>query len=201
MTQAGDRIAGLLGASLSLWWCIYQVNIEPSRWNLQAVLFYLFQIQVALLFIFRLKPVFARADMTVWLICGASLVGVYLIDFSVKYTGNFSIVGECLTYAGCIFSILAISALGKGFGVLPAFRRLASKGPYRIIRHPIYFGYALMDFGILLSYPKIENFVVIICNAGILIARIDMEESVCASTAQYREYMAEVRYRLLPGIY
>ena len=201
MTQAGDRIAGLLGAFISLWWCVYQLNIEPSQWNLQIVLFYIFQIQVALLFICRLNPVVKRADMTVWLICGASLIGVYLIDFSVKDIGIRAIFGERLTYAGCMFSILAIAMLGKGFGVLPAFRCLASKGPYRIIRHPVYLGYAIMDFGILLSYPKIENFVVITCNAGIVIARIEMEERICASTEQYREYMAQVKYRLLPGIY
>ena len=201
MAQGSDRIAGLLGASASLWWCFYQGDTALNNWNLQAAFFYIIHAQVALLFVSRLKSIVKGSQESAWLICGASLVGVYLIDFSVQPSGILSTLGESLTLAGCMFSILAIASLGKGFGVLPAFRRLAFRGPYRIIRHPVYAGYLLMDFGILLSYPRIENLIIIACNAGMLIARIQMEERICASVKEYMSYMTQVRFRLIPGVY
>lgn len=201
MAQVSDRIAGLLGASASLCWCVYQVDTALNNWNLQAVLFYVLHIQVAIFFICRHRPIAKCDDIATCLICGASLVGVYLVDFSAQSSGILAVFGEGVTFVGCMLSILAIAALGKGFGVLPAFRRLASAGPYRIIRHPVYAGYALMDFGILLSYPRVDNMIVILCNTAILIARIQMEERLCASTTQYIVYLTQVRYRLIPGIY
>jgi protein-S-isoprenylcysteine O-methyltransferase Ste14 len=40
--------------------------------------------------------------------------------------------------------------LGRSFGLLPAQRGLVVVGPYRFVRHPIYFGYLIGHIGFLL---------------------------------------------------
>lgn len=201
MTRRGDRMAGLFGATVSLGWCGYHLDAISADWSAQAVLFYALHILVALLFLGRRHPVAACAKTDTWLVCGASLLGVSLFDFSARSPGAVAELADGLTLLGGALSILGLAALGKGFGVLPAFRQLASGGPYAIVRHPVYAGYLLMDCAILLSYPRLLNMAVAACNTGMLIARIRKEEQVCAALAPYRGYMARVRFRLIPGVY
>ena len=201
MTRHGDRIAGWLGASASLAWCAYHIDTLRGPWSFQALVFYALQIQVAVLFVRRRDPLAACTRPGMWLICGASLIGVGLFDFSARSAGAPGAVADGLTLAGGALAILGFAALGQGFGVLPAFRQLASSGPYSVVRHPVYAGYLLMDGGILLAYPRAVNLAVVACNAGLLVARIQTEEQVCAALAPYRGYMARVRYRLIPGVY
>ena len=201
MTRYGDRLAGLLGASASLAWCAYHIDTTRGPWSFQAILFYALQIQVAVLFVRRRDPLAACTRLSMWLICGASLVGVVLFDFSAPSEGASGAVADGLTLAGGTLTILGFATLGKGFGVLPAFRQLASSGPYAVVRHPVYAGYLLMDCGILLANRQAVNLAVVACNASLLVARIQKEEQVCAALGPYRDYMARVRYRLIPGIY
>ena len=54
----------------------------------------------------------------------------------------------------CLAALWVINAkvtLGRSFGWLPANRGIVDTGVYRLIRHPIYFGYALGHLGFLLA--------------------------------------------------
>ena len=131
MHLSNDRVAGVLGATTSLWWGFDQIDMAFHNWDLQSALFYVLHMQVAFLFVCRHHAVTQRNDMCTWVICGASLASVYFFDLSRRTSGTVYGLGESLTYSGCVLSILAIAALGKGFGVLPAFRCLATEGPDR----------------------------------------------------------------------
>jgi protein-S-isoprenylcysteine O-methyltransferase Ste14 len=60
-------------------------------------------------------------------------------------------VGEVLVTIAAVLSAVSLFTLGRGFGVRPALRRLATTGPYRLVRHPIYFAYVIADVGYNLS--------------------------------------------------
>ena len=47
-------------------------------------------------------------------------------------------------------SPVAKVVLGHSFGLLPVQRGLVMAGPYRFVRHPIYFGYLIGHIGFLL---------------------------------------------------
>jgi protein-S-isoprenylcysteine O-methyltransferase Ste14 len=51
--------------------------------------------------------------------------------------------------AGLLCSISAKIFLRRSFGIVPANRGVQREGPYRFVRHPIYFGYLVTQLGFL----------------------------------------------------
>jgi hypothetical protein len=87
---------------------------------------------------------------------------------------------------------------GGGQASEPAFK---TTGPYGWVRHPIYSGWFLMVFAASPMTMTRLVFAVVSC-AYLLIAIPFEERSMRASAAgAYECYMAQVRWRLLPGVY
>ncbi|MBL6988702.1 MAG: hypothetical protein ISR65_02955 [Bacteriovoracaceae bacterium] len=102
---------------------------------------------------------------------------------------------------GLIFSALAVIELWESFGVLPSLRTLKFGGPYRIVRHPIYFGYFMSSLGILFLSFSITNIVLFTLFIIFSFLRINMEEELLTNEYSYRKYKEQVKYRMLPCIY
>ncbi|HET6966620.1 MAG TPA: isoprenylcysteine carboxylmethyltransferase family protein [Acidimicrobiales bacterium] len=104
------------------------------------------------------------------------------------------LVGLCL----CVVSFLA---LGRSFGFAAADRGLVGRGPYAVVRHPIYASYFVLQAGYLLQSIAIWNALVMLlvtgCNAG----RAVVEERLLAQSPRYGAYRDQVRWRLLPGVW
>ena len=92
--------------------------------------------------------------------------------------------------------------LGRSFGLLPAQRGLVLNGPYRLLRHPIYFGYLISHIGFLLANFSWRNAAVLAMLYAAQVHRIRREEAILSSASpEYRDYQRRVRWRLLPFIY
>jgi protein-S-isoprenylcysteine O-methyltransferase Ste14 len=103
--------------------------------------------------------------------------------------------------AGVLFSVWAKLTLRMRFGIAAANRGVVMRGPYRLVRHPIYAGYFVTHTGILLANPTAFN-AVVLCSAAILqVLRVHAEERFLAADPDYRQMMATVRYRVIPGVY
>ena len=100
-----------------------------------------------------------------------------------------------------LWVINAKVTLGRSFGWLPANRGIVDSGAYRLIRHPIYFGYALGHIGLLLANFNIQNAVVLTSVYVAQIYRILQEEKFLLKDAAYRAYAAKVPYRLIYGLF
>ena len=111
-------------------------------------------------------------------------------------TGGLVIV----TLAACL-SLASLLSLGRRFGVFPALRGLAMKGPYRIVRHPMYLAYVLADIGYNLQEWNFGTAQMVIAGWLSLLYRIRAEERVLSHDAGWSAYVALVRYRLLPGLW
>ena len=92
--------------------------------------------------------------------------------------------------------------LGRSFGLLPAQRGVVTAGPYRFVRHPIYFGYLIGHVGFLLANYTWRNAVVLALLYAAQVIRMRREEAILAATdAGYRAYQRRVRWHLLPFVY
>ncbi len=111
-------------------------------------------------------------------------------------------IGASLQVAGTLCQFSAKVVLGRSFGLLPAQRGLVVVGPYRFVRHPIYFGYLIGHVGFLLVNFSWRNFAVLAVLYAAQVIRIEREEALlAASNSDYRGYQRRVRWRLLPFVY
>jgi protein-S-isoprenylcysteine O-methyltransferase Ste14 len=74
-------------------------------------------------------------------------------------------------------------------------------GPYHLVRHPIYLGWALMTFGAPTMTGTRLAFAVI--STAYLALAVPFEERslVEAFGDEYLEYQRRVRWRMIPGLY
>lgn len=112
-----------------------------------------------------------------------------------------------LATAGLIFELFGVALtqvarvyMGRSFGILPANRGIVSKGPFRWVRHPIYFGWLILSIGYAMSYPSGRNIMLIAATLPFLVWRINQEEIHLSADPEYRRYRDRVRYRLWPGV-
>ncbi|HEY2384219.1 MAG TPA: isoprenylcysteine carboxylmethyltransferase family protein [Terriglobia bacterium] len=109
--------------------------------------------------------------------------------------------GVIVVTVAAVLSLASLFSLGRLFGVRPALRGVASSGPYRIIRHPMYFSYITADIGYNLQEWNLGTVLLTTCGWLSLLYRIHAEERVLAQDARWTSYTAAVRYRLVPGIW
>ena len=58
---------------------------------------------------------------------------------------------------GLLVQFAAKLTLARSFGLVPAHRGLKMSGPYRIVRHPMYAGYLIMQVGFLAQSDVVEH--------------------------------------------
>jgi protein-S-isoprenylcysteine O-methyltransferase Ste14 len=80
-------------------------------------------------------------------------------------------------------------------------RGLATTGPYRVVRHPIYLAYLLADIGYNLQEWNFATLLLVAAGWMSLLYRIRAEERVLSRHSDWPNYVARVRYRLVPGLW
>lgn len=105
-----------------------------------------------------------------------------------------------VTLSACL-SLVSLLTLGRLFGIRPALRGLATSGPYRFVRHPMYLAYVLGDIGYNLQEWNLGTALMVMAGWASLLYRIHAEERILSHDAGWPRYVATVRYRLLPGLW
>jgi protein-S-isoprenylcysteine O-methyltransferase Ste14 len=108
------------------------------------------------------------------------------------------LVVQLFGLALCVTSFLA---LGRSFGFVAADRGLVRRGPYAVVRHPIYASYLFLQFGYLLQSISLRNALVMACASGCNVGRALAEDRVLATNELSELYRRQVRWRLLPGVW
>jgi protein-S-isoprenylcysteine O-methyltransferase Ste14 len=110
-------------------------------------------------------------------------------------------IGASVLVMGILIQTHAKLYLGRSFGCVPAHRGLVKRGPYEIVRHPMYAGYALSHLGFLLMNPTWWNLGMYAVSESLQIPRLLAEERLLGRDEDYRRYQSVVRYRLIPGLW
>ena len=110
-------------------------------------------------------------------------------------------VGLLLVTVAAGLSLASLLTLGRGFGLRPALRHLATTGSYRLVRHPIYLAYILADVGYNLTEWARGSVLLMLVGWASLVYRIQAEERILSQDGAWADYRASVRYRLIPRIW
>jgi protein-S-isoprenylcysteine O-methyltransferase Ste14 len=106
-----------------------------------------------------------------------------------------------LSCVGLTLVILGKATLGRSFGIAPANRGIVARGPYTIVRHPIYVGYLISHVSILLAYPRPLNVAIVVVADSALIWRALIEERVLTFDSAYQAYCRRVSWHFVPGVF
>ena len=136
-----------------------------------------------------------------WLLAITATAAPMLIQTTNDPVEALRITGLLLVMLGNLGQAGAKLVLARSFGIAPANRGIKVAGPYRLVRHPIYAGYLVVHVGVLLLMPLPINLAIYAIGWTAQIRRIIAEEALLRQDAVYRQYIARVRWRLIPGVF
>ena len=117
---------------------------------------------------------------------------------------GLSVAGAAVALAGGIVATLAARTLGSGLTPFPrpSMRgAIAERGPYRVVRHPMYSGGLLFFLGFSLSFsPAAFGLTIALAVVWALKARVE-ERFLGVANPTYDDYRERTRFRLVPYVY
>ena len=115
-----------------------------------------------------------------------------------------SAVGLVLAVLGAGIAVWASRLLGRGFTPYPrplASAELIDRGPYRVVRHPVYSAGLVFFTGYSL-YTGVLALIVTVALGFVWALKARVEEGFLRERYEgYDDYASRVRFRLIPGVY
>ena len=157
------------------------------------------------------QPAADRILLTVWMAGFAALIAVAAADGTgAKRWGApmpiLAAIGLAAFICGwlLVFQVLIVNAYAVTVVRHQADRgqRVVDRGPYRLIRHPMYAGMSAVVIGMCLWLGSWLAVAASVVPLGALLGRIGLEEPLLRrALPEYNEYASRVRYRLIPGVW
>lgn len=161
-----------------------------------------YNVTLALLFLIRTRPSVVSMDLRHWIVALLTLFsGFFFARKELNPHTVLLLAGDTLIGTSVLFSLTAAMVLGRSFDVFPSLRRVKTEYVYRIVRHPIYSSAIALRLGYVLKNPSIYNSVLLLIVALLYDRRAKYEESILSHDCSYAEYLRQVKYRFVPGVY
>lgn len=140
-------------------------------------------------------------DPVAFAACATALAAVVLLKGPPDSAATALVfAGELMTLVSFGWLLVSVLALGRCFGVLPEVRGLVTRGPYRLVRHPVYLGELGACAGLVLAAPTSWNLALAAAFAAAQATRMRLEErALLAEFPDYAQYAASTP-RLLPRV-
>lgn len=154
---------------------------------------------ISLFFLIRVAPSKVSMDPKDWTV---AVLGTALpmLLFPVESAPEIAPL-LLLQFIGIFISICAIISLNNSFGVVPAIRKIKTRGLYSLVRHPIYFGYFIFVTCFVLQNISPPNIIVLLSIYAADIYRILAEEKILSEDHGYQTYKSRVKWRLIPFVW
>ena len=114
------------------------------------------------------------------------------------------VFGVVLALAGVALCVWGVRALGPAMTALPEPRPavpVATGGPYRAVRHPVYTGVLLICLGVSLARSTWLGVVLTVVLAVLFDVKARYEERLLRRDPDYAAYAERTRSRFVPRIY
>ena len=198
LIRISANLVGAVGAAYFVK-ATLQFYVETHRFIGAALL--MEQTWVVVAYLIRRPARAVTTRLSDWLLAfGGTFGGVLLRPVGAHLHWGVSI-GLVVQLLGILMAFVAFLALGRSFGFAAANRGLVTRGPYAVIRHPIYAAYLLVLSGYFLQSIAVWNALVLVFVASCNVGRALAEDRLLATSEQYEAYRAHVRWRVLPGIW
>ncbi|HEV7204898.1 MAG TPA: methyltransferase [Jatrophihabitans sp.] len=193
--------AGLVGAGSAAVFAYSFLHFYVETHRLIGIVFFAQQTLVALAYLIRRPARLVTRRPDDWLLAFAgTFIGV-LFRPQGEHPAWGVRTGVVLQLVGVAIVAMSILSLGRSFGFAAADRGVVTRGPYSVVRHPMYASYLLLGSGYLLQSLSVRNaailVIVTLCNGGRALA----EERLLANSRDYLAYRRRVRRRIIPGIW
>ncbi len=133
--------------------------------------------------------------------CGTYSVWLMPLLPTAALSPTLQIVSAAISLTGSILIIVTVLHLGRSFSIAPQARKLVIRGPYRIVRHPLYVAEEIAIIGVLFQYAWYAALSFLIIHVALQICRMDYEESLLRAVFPDYEAYAKRTARLIPGIW
>lgn len=181
---------------------------EPASWKFLADVVsrtstILFLSLASILFLVRLEPIKKAKGLLprVMAIAGTFFVAILTFFPRANLSVTQTVVASLLSLVGTGTSVYALAHLGRSFSVMAEARRLVTTGPYRILRHPLYFFEAVASLGVLVQFFSFYAVIVFLAYCFLQFQRMKNEEAVLElAFPEYQVYKSKTA-RLIPGLY
>ena len=162
----------------------------------------LFYVALAVQYLRRGKATQTDRRPRVWAVATAATFAPFLIPLVATGSPSAlaSMAGSVLILFGLLGALWAVVALGRNISVIPQARAVATSGPYRWFRHPLYAFELVSGAGLCFVSGGLWPFMEWVGSAGLLVLRATWEEQLLsASLSGYDEYAAHTRGLTLPA--
>ena len=156
------------------------------------------ELTAAVLFVVRRQPLSLSRSPLAWTAAAVGTFGMLGARPHYAPVASLEPLYAAAQVTGAGVAIWAVVSLGRSFGLVAANRGVATHGPYRFVRHPLYAGYFLTQTGYLLENPSVRNAALYLLVTGVQGVRIVVEERWLMLDPLYRAYALEVPGRVLP---
>jgi protein-S-isoprenylcysteine O-methyltransferase Ste14 len=198
LVRIGVNLTGAAGAAL---FAHASVLFYLHTHRLIGGLFVVEQAWFVVAFLIRRPERAVSRRLSSWLVAfGGTFAGVLFRPAGIHPSWGVA-AGFGLQLAGLAICIASLLALGRSFGFVAADRGLKTRGPYGIVRHPVYASYLLIQSGYLLQAVSLRNIVVFMVATGCNIGRAMAEERLLNGSTAYRAYQQRVRWRMIPYLW
>ena len=196
------RIAtNLIGAIGAAFFAQATLRVYLQSHRLIGAAFFVEQMWIVVAYLIRRPARTASRRLGDWLLAfGGTFAGVLFRPDGAHPQWGLT-AGLAVQMIGLAICVASFLALGRSFGFVAADRGLVRRGPYAIVRHPIYASYVLLQFGYLLQSISLRNAFVMFVASGCNVGRAVAEDRVLATNKDYDAYRRRVRWRMFPGIW
>lgn len=191
----------LAGAVFAAFFARASILFYLQSHRLIGVLFFVEQAWFVVANLIRRPPRTVSDRPASWLLAAAGTFGGLLLRPQGAHPPWGVATGFVLQLLGLALALASLAALGRSFGFVAADRGLVTRGPYAVVRHPVYAAYVLIQCGYVLQAVSVRNVVVLVLAIACNVGRAISEERVLAQNPDYAAYRRRVRRRLLPGVW
>jgi protein-S-isoprenylcysteine O-methyltransferase Ste14 len=193
--------ANLIGAAGAAFFAQATLQSYLASHQLIGPAFFAEQMWVVIAYLIRRPARAVSRRMTDWLLAFGGTFGGVLFRPDGAHPPWGLTAGLVVQLFGLAICVTSFLALGRSFGFVAADRGLVKRGPYAIVRHPIYLSYLFLQAGYVLQSISIRNALVMVFASGCNVGRAIAEDRMLATNDHYGEYRSQVRWRLIPGVW